>query len=93
MALNERVTWFNQSAEPHTVTSDTTVFDSGTLAPYGGGYQVAFQRAGTFPYHCRLHPQMRGVVRVAGGGGATARPPVTTVLAGRPHHARRSPGG
>src|SRR2546425_9764814 len=77
ISLNERVTWFNQSGDTHTVTSDTQTFDSGSIPPYGGGYQLLFQRSGTFPYHCSIHPQMRGTVRV-GGGGPTPPPPVTT---------------
>lgn len=77
IALNEKVTWFNQSPDNHTVTSDSQAFDSGSLPPYGGGYQLIFQRSGTFPYHCGFHPQMKGVIRVGGGGG-TPPPPVTT---------------
>lgn len=93
VGLNERVTWFNQSADPHTVTSDTGVFDSGSLAPYGGGYQVMFQRAGTFPYHCAFHPQMRGVVRVAGGGTTPPPPPPpVTTRPGSPPTTARPPG-
>jgi plastocyanin len=78
ISLNEKVTWFNQSPDNHTVTSDTQAFDSGSLPPYGGGYQLIFQRSGTFAYHCAFHPQMRGVVRVGTGSGGTPPPPVTT---------------
>jgi plastocyanin len=78
LSLNEKVTWFNQSPDNHTVTSDTQAFDSGSLPPYGGGYQLTFQRSGTFAYHCAFHPQMRGVVRVGTGSGGTPPPPVTT---------------
>jgi plastocyanin len=85
IALNEKVTWFNQSPDNHTVTSDTGAFDSGSLPPYGGGYQLIFQRSGTFPYHCGFHPQMKGIIRVGGGSGTppppvatTTRPPTTT---------------
>lgn len=73
--VNEAVTWINQSGDSHTVTSDNGVFDSGVLSANGGGYQLTFQRAGTFPYHCGIHPQMRGVVHV--GGGPTPPPPTT----------------
>ena len=90
IALNEKVTWFNQSPDNHTVTSDSQAFDSGSLPPYGGGYQLIFQRSGTFPYHCGFHPQMKGVIRVGGGGG-TPPPPVTTTP--RPPTTAPPPGG
>ena len=77
IGLNEKVTWFNQSPDSHTVTSDSPLFDSGSLTPYGGGYQVVFQRSGTFPYHCNFHSGMKAVIRVSGSGG-TPPPPVTT---------------
>jgi plastocyanin len=89
IALNEKVTWFNQSPDNHTVTSDTQTFDSGSLPPYGGGYQLIFQRSGTFPYHCAFHPQMKGVIRVGTSGGGPP-PPVTTTP--RPPTTAR-PGG
>jgi len=90
IALNEKVTWFNQSPDTHTVTSDTQTFDSGSLPPYGGGYQLIFQRSGTFPYHCAFHPQMKGVIRVSGPGG-TPPPPVATTT--RPPTTTPRPGG
>jgi plastocyanin len=89
IALNEKVTWFNQSPDNHTVTSDSPLFDSGSLAPYGGGYQVVFQRSGTFPYHCNFHAGMKGVIRV----GGTPPPPVTTTPRPPPPPTTQRPGG
>lgn len=56
------VTWKNMSSTPHTVTSDDgTTFDSGTLA-VGGIFHFTFKTAGTFSYHCNIHPYMRSVI-------------------------------
>jgi len=65
--VGTRVTWTNAGPSPHTTTSDGGVWDSGTLgAPSGGGgygggtaggtYQFTFNTAGTYHYHCKIHP-------------------------------------
>ena len=61
------VKWTNSGPSAHTSTSDTGVWNSGTLsAPNGGGgygggtaggsYQFTFTTPGTYGYHCALHP-------------------------------------
>ena len=58
------VIWKNMSSVPHTVTSDDgTTFDSGTVA-VGGTFHFTFKTAGTFSYHCNIHPYMRAVIIV-----------------------------
>ena len=47
------------------------LFDSGTLAP-GGTFSHLFADQGTYEYFCKIHPGMRGTVRVT-AGGAMAR--------------------
>ena len=48
----------------HTVTSDDgTTFDS-CLQNKGYKFVVTFNQAGKLPYHCTIHPQMTGLVRV-----------------------------
>jgi plastocyanin len=39
------------------------VWDSGSVAP-GGTFSMTFPTAGTFPYHCGIHPNMVGTVTV-----------------------------
>jgi plastocyanin len=57
------VTWVNNDATSHTSTSDATGWNSGTMAP-GGRFSMTFPTAGSFPYHCTLHPGMVGTVNV-----------------------------
>lgn len=60
------VTWTNQDSATHTVTADTASSDapdSGDLAP-GKSYSFTFQKAGTYMYHCAIHPNMVGMVTV-----------------------------
>ncbi len=58
------IIWKNVSSAPHTVTSDDgTTFDSGNM-PVGGSYHFTFTAAGSFPYHCNVHPYMRSTIVV-----------------------------
>jgi plastocyanin len=61
------VTWTNNGPAAHSATSNTGTWDSGLLSgptsggAYGGGsaggtYQYTFTAAGTYAYHCYLHP-------------------------------------
>jgi plastocyanin len=57
------VTWQNSDDVPHTATSDTGAWDSGTIQP-GGSKSVVFNTTGTFPYHCTVHPMMTATIVV-----------------------------
>ena len=57
------VEWTNDDNEDHTVTSDYDSFDSGRLDP-DETYRRTFNTPGAYPYHCELHPEMRGIVVV-----------------------------
>lgn len=57
------IKWTNQDAVTHTVTANDNSFDSGNLAAYGT-FSHTFSSAGTFSYHCRIHPGMTASVVV-----------------------------
>jgi plastocyanin len=57
------VTWTNNVNDVHTVTADDGSFNSGDLAYYKT-YSRTFSQAGTFPYHCIHHANMKGSVVV-----------------------------
>lgn len=57
------ITWINEDSEPHTVTADNGLFDSGVLNP-GESYTVWLDGAGTVAYHCTIHPSMTGSIAV-----------------------------
>jgi plastocyanin len=57
------VKWTNQDSVAHTVTSDTGLFDSGDLAA-GDTFIFTFTQAGTFAYHCTMHPSMTATIVV-----------------------------
>ena len=57
------VTWTNTDSTAHTVTFDSGP-DCGNLAN-GATKTATFSQAGTFPYHCTIHPNMKGTVTVS----------------------------
>jgi plastocyanin len=57
------VTWINQDSQGHTVTM-AGAFDSGPIPPSGGRWSWVASSAGTFTYHCLIHPEMNGTVTV-----------------------------
>jgi plastocyanin len=63
IAVGTTVTWTNTDSTSHTTTSDAFGWNSG-IVPGGRQFSFAFQTAGTFPYHCDIHPGMVGTVVV-----------------------------
>ena len=61
--VGDTVTWSNNDSVSHTTTSDTGIWDSGPLRP-GASFSFTFTSAGTFGYHCMIHPFMVGAVVV-----------------------------
>ena len=57
------VFWTNNDSTTHTITSDTGVFSSGDLPP-GSSFSHTFSSAGSFGYHCSIHPSMKGTIMV-----------------------------
>jgi plastocyanin len=57
------VTWTNHDDVPHTVISTNKVFASPALDT-GQQFSLRFEKAGTYPYYCSLHPKMTGKVVV-----------------------------
>jgi plastocyanin len=62
-----KVIWLNEDTAPHTATADDGSFDTGTLEQGKLGSET-FKRAGTYPYFCEIHPDMRGTVEVVEKG-------------------------
>ena len=63
VAVGTTVTWTNNDSTAHTTTSDGAGWNSGTLQPRAQ-FSTTFSNAGTFRYHCAIHPEMVGTVVV-----------------------------
>ena len=57
------VTSTNPDQVAHTATADGGSFDT-KLISQGKSASVTFDKAGTYPYHCTPHPNMKGTVIV-----------------------------
>ncbi len=69
VSMGTTVTWTNDDAQPHTVTSGENatpsgLFDSSIMAP-GATFEHTFTEAGEYPYFCMLHPNMAGTVSMS----------------------------
>ena len=77
--VGTKVTWTNKDPAAHTVTSDTGAFDSKNLTT-GATFSFTFNQAGSFAYHCAIHPRMVATIVVTGAASAptTANAPSAT---------------
>jgi plastocyanin len=62
VARGSKVRFSNASGTTHTASRKGS-FDSGHIEP-GTSAAIRFNRKGVFPYHCRIHPFMKGKVVV-----------------------------
>ncbi|MDO8528533.1 MAG: cupredoxin family copper-binding protein [Nanoarchaeota archaeon] len=59
-----KVVWTNMDSAPHTVVSDSGNEISSSSLSNGGTYSHTFNTAGTYDYHCSIHPSMKGTIVV-----------------------------
>jgi plastocyanin len=71
--VGDTVTWANADARSHTATADDGTWDTGTIAGNSTG-SITASAVGTFPYHCRIHPDMKATLIVKAAATATAPP-------------------
>ena len=77
VAAGSPIVWENPTASHHTVThdgcmrGDSCAFDSGALAP-DRHFTVPGLPPGHYPYHCELHPIMRGTLIVGDPAAASS---------------------
>jgi len=83
VSVGDTVTWTNRDRASHTATADDGSFDAGGIAT-DQAKSITFSTAGTFAYHCNVHPDMKGrvVVQVASASGSN--PPATDAEPLRP---------
>ncbi len=67
--VGTEVTWNNRDPAFHTVTSNDGSFDSDDIMT-DGRFSHTFDQPGSYPYHCKLHPLMQGVIQVVATAAA-----------------------
>lgn len=61
--VGDTVTWTNQDSAGHSVTADDNSFNTGII-DQGKSGTMTFSTAGTYTYHCSVHPSMKGTIIV-----------------------------
>jgi plastocyanin len=63
IAVGTQVMWMNHDQDPHTVVSSDKTFRSKALDT-NESFSYTFDKAGSYPYFCSMHPSMTGTVIV-----------------------------
>jgi amicyanin len=58
------VTWTNNDSVGHNVIADSGKGPNSQILQKGQTYSFTYDTAGTFSYHCGVHPSMKGTVTV-----------------------------
>lgn len=75
------VSFTNQSEQPHTVSGANTEWGNYNELRSAETIKVTFDKPGTYPYFCFLHPGMIGAVVVGSGSrGESGPPPVVKAV-------------
>ena len=62
--VGDIITFTNGDSAPHTATLDDGSCSTGTISP-GSADGLTFTAAGTYPFHCKIHSQMKGTITVS----------------------------
>jgi hypothetical protein len=73
VAAGTTVVWTNKDSVNHTVTSDTRAWPASRSLATNQTFSHTFANAGTYPYHCSIHPSMTAKVIVGSGGMSGGR--------------------
>lgn len=63
VAVGTTVSWLNSDTTTHNSIANNGAWTSTSLAP-GNRFNFTFTTAGSFPYHCSIHPGMIGTITV-----------------------------
>lgn len=64
MRVGQTVAWKNNDTTAHDATQDASRFQSGTITAGSTSSPITMSTAGTFAYHCTIHPGMVGTLIV-----------------------------
>ncbi|HYK96174.1 MAG TPA: plastocyanin/azurin family copper-binding protein [Candidatus Dormibacteraeota bacterium] len=64
--VGDVITWTNSDSVPHKVAlDDGSCTMSANIGPSGGTHSLVFTKAGTYPFHCAIHPSMTGTITIS----------------------------
>ena len=62
--VGQTITFTNGDTAPHTATLDDGTCTTGTISPSAADGLV-FNAVGTYPFHCKIHSNMKGTITVS----------------------------
>ena len=62
--VGQTITFTNGDSAPHTASLDDGSCTTPNIAP-GASDGLTFTAAGTYPFHCNVHPNMKGTITVS----------------------------
>jgi plastocyanin len=64
--VGDVITWTNSDDVPHKLATDDGSCTMGAnIAPSGGTASLVFTKAGTYAFHCTIHPSMKGTITIS----------------------------
>lgn len=63
--VGDVITWSNSDGVPHKVALDDGSCQMSDNIPGGGSKSLVFTVAGTYPFHCTVHPSMKGTITIS----------------------------
>lgn len=69
----QTISWRNADSITHSIAADNGSFSTGNIAPGATSAPITMGTAGSFPYHCQIHPTMVGSLTVNGTQGYVTR--------------------
>jgi plastocyanin len=63
--VGDVITWANSDGVPHKVALDDGSCAMAANIPGGGSKSLVFSKAGTYPFHCSVHPTMKGTITIS----------------------------
>ena len=64
--VGDTVTWTNNDSTGHTATVDSNDTCTTVTLENGASGGITFTQAGSYPFHCKIHPNMTGTIEVTG---------------------------
>lgn len=61
--VGQTITFTNRDSAPHTATLDDGSCSTANI-PNGGSGGLVFSAPGTYPFHCGVHPNMKGTITI-----------------------------
>ena len=63
--VGDVITWTNSDTVSHKVALDNGTCAMSANIPGGGSKSLVFSIAGTYPFHCAVHPSMKGTITIS----------------------------